>query len=181
MEGEGNSPQRAQRGYIPDSHQPHRRYTRPLRNSRFFLLSPLPIAQQELLSYTFLMGTSPQAPSARHAIQLSKTERLPSSAMRHFEKKGCRFFKEGKFLKPSHSTNVREFRPMPTTSRAMRHFEKNDKRGAKDYQTFSFSQTVSLPPKTESGRAAVTPRLVTPSPPVLGEGWGEGKLLPLSA
>ena len=44
---------------------------------------------------------------------------------------------------------MREFRPMPTTPKAMRHFEKNDKREAKDSQTLSFSQTVSLQPKAE--------------------------------
>ena len=29
-------------------------------------------------------------------------------------------------LKPSHSANVRELRPIPTTPKAMRHFEKNE-------------------------------------------------------
>ncbi len=46
---------------------------------------------------------------------------------------------------------MREFRPMPTTPKAMRHFEKADKReDPKASQTVSFSQIVSLPPKTES-------------------------------
>ena len=67
-------------------------------------------------------------------------------------KKGGRFFlRSKKILKPSHSANMREFRPMPTTSKAMRHFEKADKRGdRKAPQTLSFSQTVSLPQKTEN-------------------------------
>ena len=67
------------------------------------------------------------------------------SAMRHFEKKGGRFLGEQQFLKPSHSANMREFRPMPTTLRAMRHIGDAAKKGDwKDSQTVSFSQIVSL-------------------------------------
>ena len=50
-----------------------------------------------------------------------------------------------RILKPSHSANMREFRPMPTTPRAMRHFGQAAKKGdRKDSQTVSFSQIVSL-------------------------------------
>ena len=50
-------------------------------------------------------------------------------AMRHFEKKeGSLFEEEKKILKPSHSANMHEFRPMPTTPRAMRHIEKKESR-----------------------------------------------------
>ena len=48
--------------------------------------------------------------------------------MRHFENNECRFFQEEKILKPSHSTIMRELRPMPTTPKAMRHFEKTEDR-----------------------------------------------------
>ena len=50
-----------------------------------------------------------------------------------------------RILKPSHSANMREFRPMPTTPRAMRHIGQAAKKGdRKDSQTVSFSQIVSL-------------------------------------
>ena len=55
---------------------------------------------------------------------------------------------------------MREFRPMPTTPKAMRHFEKKEGRSSEERKN---SQTVSLPPKTESGHAPVILQPVTPS------------------
>ena len=50
-----------------------------------------------------------------------------------------------RILKLSHSANMRESRPMPTTPGAMRHFvQAAKKREGKDSQTVSFSQIVSL-------------------------------------
>ena len=48
-------------------------------------------------------------------------------------------------LKLSHSANMREFHPMPTTPRDMRHFGQAAKKGVRrDSQTVLFSQIVSL-------------------------------------
>ena len=81
----------------------------------------------------------------RHSQGIKRRAPDTQSAMRHFEKKRGRFLGEQKFLKPSHSANMREFRPMPTTPRAMRHIGQAAKKGdRKDSQTVSFSQIVSL-------------------------------------
>ena len=96
--------------------------------------------------------------------------------MRHFEKKRGRFLGEQKFLKPSHSANMREFRPMPTTPRAMRHIGQAAKKGdRKDSQTVSFSQIVSLVSDrlTFAEYGESHPRRPTPVSPPTGERCGE--------
>ncbi len=57
------------------------------------------------------------------------------------------FFRNERLLKPSHSANMREFRPMPTTPKTMKHFEKS---GGRSFEKQKISQTLSLPPKAES-------------------------------
>ena len=99
----------------------------------------------------------------RHSLGIKSRPPDTRSAMRHIEKKeGC-FFQKEKILKPSHSANMPEFRPIPTTSRAMRNFENNEDRVIEQRRG---SQTLSLWPIAE--RAC----------PVLDTG---GDYLPLSA
>ena len=65
-----------------------------------------------------------------------------------------------KILKPSHSANMREFRPMPTTLKAMRHFENAGKRGGSILKVSHFlksSHAVSHSQKTEDRHSAHVP------------------------
>ena len=67
-------------------------------------------------------GESPLCP--RHYRGIKSRPPTTPKAMRHIENNEGRFFGSESILNPSHSMNMREFRPMPTTPRAMKHFEK---------------------------------------------------------
>ena len=85
------------------------------------------------------------SPYPRHSQVIKRRAPRRAKRMRHIEKKRNVFLRSEKSLKPSHSANMREFRPMPTTPTAMRHFGQADKRGSRRAsQTVSFSQIVSL-------------------------------------
>ena len=100
------------------------------------------------------------SPYPRHSQVIKRRAPRRAKRMRHIEKKRSVFLRSEKSLKPSHSANMREFRPMPTALNAMRHFGQAEKRGDQEAsQSVSFSQTVSRPQKTESGH----PSRVTPA------------------
>ena len=107
------------------------------------------------------------SPYPRHSQVIKRRAPRRAKRMRHIEKKRSVFLRSEKSLKPSHSANMREFRPMPTTPTAMRHIGEAAKKGdagrplkpSHFLKSSHSSQTVSRPQKTESGH----PTLVTPA------------------
>ena len=116
------------------------------------------------------------SPYPRHSQGINRRAHDTQSAMRHFEKKGGHFLGEQEFLKLSHSANMREFRPMPTTPRDMRHIGQAAKMGdRKDSQTVSLvSDRLTF---AEYGESCPCPRYpdgdLPPVSPPTGERCGE--------
>ena len=131
-----------------------RRSNSPLRNTHYFLLPPsiCPKRTCELHYACRNKASSDARPNAQ-------------SAMRHSEKKGGLFWGAERILKPSHSANMREFRPMPTAPKAMRHIgqpaTKGGSRGLSMCLIFSNRLTRLRPSRDSQKTENHPPTLVT--------------------
>ena len=121
------------------------------------------------------------SPYPRHSQVIKRRAPRRAKRMRHIEKKRSVFLRSEKSLKPSHSANMREFRPMPTTPTAMRHFGQADKKGEPEglSNRLIFSNRLTrlkpshVPRKRRVGTLPSSLRRISTPSPVVGEGWGE--------